>query len=267
MRDKNNEKAALNRYEVQERFPLWPKVEGRQRLSSVTAVVVGVGALGCNSANLLARAGVGRLRLIDPDFPSIQNLHRQTLYTENDTWSGSPKAEVAAKHLRAVNSDIIIESLPIKLGSENAVKLLQGADVVVDGLDNVISRYILNEACHYLGIPWVHGGLVGAYGQVMVIKKGDGPCFRCWCKPDVSESPGLNVNVQGVFSPTPLLVSSIQTSEALKILLSIKKPPMDGLLKIDLISLRFRNINGRFLTNPRCPVCSGNYEHITSSEK
>lgn len=247
---------------MQERFPLWGGQEGRRRLSSATAVVVGVGALGCTSAGLLARAGIGRLRLIDPDLPSLQNLHRQTLFTEADVQSGLSKAEAAAKYLRTVNGEVLIQPLSKRLEPGNAERLLKGAHVVLDGLDNMESRYVLNEACHFLGVPWVHGGVVGSNGQLMVIRPERGPCLRCWCLPGVSNSPKWDVSIQGVIGPTPSCIASMQVCQALKLIIDPESEALDGLLKMDMWSLRFSNIGGNHLANPDCPACNGKYEYL-----
>ncbi len=258
------EKAILaDRYIVQERFPQWGGRQGQSRLSASTAVVAGLGALGGTCANLLARAGVGKLRLIDMDHPSIENLHRQVLYTESDAVDGVTKAEAAAGYLKSVNSDVCLDPVVAKLDAGNASTLLQGADVVLDCLDNMGSRYILNEVCHKLKIPWVHAGIVGSRGQLMVIRPGHGPCLRCWCVPGLSERPEVNVSVLGVIGPTPLCVASLQADEALKLLLGVEKSLLGGLLKIELWPPSFKILQPDHLKNPHCPVCNGRYEYIS----
>ena len=253
--------ASIGRYSVQERFAPWGGQEGQARLAGATAVVVGVGALGGAGANLLVRTGVGRVRLIDPDYPNLENLHRQILYNEADTLAGIPKAQAAANHLRSVNSEVSMEPVITRLAANNAKSLLQGADVVLDGLDNMESRYILNEACHSMNIPWIHAGLVGSRGQIMVIRPGKGPCFRCLATPADSEKSS-QVSVHGVIGPTPLCLAGLQVNEALKILLGAEEFLLEGLLKIELWPPRFKTLEKSYLTNPECPVCNGKYEFI-----
>ena len=168
-----------SRYQVQERFAPWG-ADGQARLSKATVAVVGVGALGGVSAGLLARAGVGRLRLIDHDHPSIENLHRQVLYTEGDVAEGLTKVRAARRFLASANSEISIEAVEQELTADNAARLLAGADLVLDGLDAPLPRYHLNRACLELAIPWVHAGVVGSSGQLLVVRPGQGPCFECF---------------------------------------------------------------------------------------
>jgi adenylyltransferase/sulfurtransferase len=211
--------SAANRYIVQERYAHWGGREGQNRLTASSAVIVGVGALGGTAATLLARAGVGRLRLIDPDSPSLENLHRQILYTEADIRPGVTKVKAAADYLMTVNSEVLIEPLVARLEAKNAESLLLGADVVLDGLDNMESRYVLNEACHRLRISWVHVGVVGSRGQLMVIRAGQKPCLRCWSSPETSARQVAQVSTHGVIGPTPACMASLQANEALKLLL------------------------------------------------
>jgi adenylyltransferase/sulfurtransferase len=251
-----------DRYAVQQRFAFWGAAEGQLHLGKSTAVVIGVGALGGTSANLLARAGVGRLRLVDPDYPSMNNLHRQILYYETDIGAGIPKAEAAARNLRSANHDVCIEPVVAELKATNARSLLDGADVVIDGLDNMKSRYVLNEACHRMNIPWVHAAVVASRGQMMVIRPDRGPCLRCWSNQEDAEKSTPLVSVHGVIGPTPLSLAALQVNEALKLLLGAEEFLLEGLLKIDLWPPRFKTLEKKYLTNPECPVCNGKYEHI-----
>jgi molybdopterin/thiamine biosynthesis adenylyltransferase len=251
-----------DRYAVQEKFALWGGVEGQSRLAGASAVVVGVGALGGTSATLLVRAGVGRLTLIDPDYPSLDNLHRQILYTEADTRTGLNKAEAAAKYLGSVNCEVCIKPVAARLEPKNAISLLQGADVVLDGLDNMESRYVLNEACHSMGTPWVHAAVVASRSQIMVIRPGQGPCLRCWSNPEDSEKSTPLISVHGVIGPTPLCMAGLQVNEALKILLGAEEFLLAGLLKVELWPPGFKTLEYKYLRNSECPVCSGRYEFI-----
>jgi molybdopterin-synthase adenylyltransferase len=254
--------SAANRYIVQERYAHWGGREGQNRLTASTAVIIGVGALGGTAATLLARAGVGNLRLIDPDSPSMENLHRQILYTEADIKPGVTKAKAAADFLKTANSEVLIEPLVARLDVKNAESLLLGADVVLDGLDNMESRYVLNEACHRLRIPWVHAGVVGSRGQLMVIRAGKKPCLRCWSSPESAAKQAAQVSIQGVIGPTPACVASLQVNEALKILLCAENALLDGLLKIEFWPPSFKILQSSRLENPQCPVCNGKYEYI-----
>jgi len=253
---------SLYRYQVQERFPAWG-ARGQARLARATAVVVGVGALGGNAAGLLARAGVGTLRLVDPDRPSLDNLHRQVLYDERDVARGRRKVGAAARRLLRANSGVRIQAHATRLAPENALSLLAGAEVVLDGLDQSPARYLLNEACLELGIPWVHAGVVGDRGQLLVIRPGQGPCLRCWLPPPPPDkSQAQSVAVLGVLPPTPACLASLQVMEALKILLGEEEALLRGMLRVELWPPRFRLIRPRPDMSRDCPACRGEYRFL-----
>ena len=244
-----------SRYQAQERFaPLGP--EGQARLAGSTAVVVGVGALGGNSAQLLARAGVGRLRLVDPDRPSLDNLHRQVLYTEAEVDAGISKVAAAANFLGAANRDIVIEPVPQSLDQGNAAHLLAGASVVVDGLDNPKARYMLNRACLELGIPWVHAGVVGGSGQMLVIRPGQGPCLQCWAPTEPRGPLARSVATHGILGPLPALMGALQANEAIKLMAGAHEALLKGLLLVELWPPRFRVLEREPASAP-CPACGG----------
>ena len=152
--------------------------EGQRALSRARASVVGLGALGSISSDLLARAGVGHLRLVDRDVVELTNLQRQSLYSESDV--DRPKAEAAAERLRSVNSGIDIEAVSKDAHSATARDILHGADIVLDGTDNLETRFLLNEAAIDLGIPFVYAGAIATYGMVFAIRSPDTACFRCF---------------------------------------------------------------------------------------
>lgn len=249
-----------SRYTVQERFRPWGP-EGQERLKSACAVVVGVGALGGASAGLLARAGVGRLRIIDPDRPSLDNLHRQLLYTEDDVADGLSKVQAAARFLSRANHEVAIEPLEVKLDQGNAAELLAGADVVIDGLDNPTARRHLNLACLDLGMDWVHGGVVGSSGQVLVIRPGRTPCLACWVPGGLESEPRRSVAAEGVIGPLPSCVASIQAAEAIKLLLGQDQAVLRGMLSVELWPPRFRVFAPTPGMGEGCPACHGRFDH------
>ncbi|MCB2227360.1 MAG: HesA/MoeB/ThiF family protein [Desulfarculaceae bacterium] len=246
-----------SRYEVQERFAsLGPG--GQAHLAAATAVVVGAGALGGHSAQLLARAGVGRLRLIDPDRPALDNLHRQVLYDETDVAAGEPKAVAAAKRLGAANSEIVIEPVVEALDQANAARLLAGASLVLDGLDNPQARYALNRACVSLGIPWVHAGVAGSRGQLLVIRPGQGPCLQCWAPTEPREPLRHSVASEGILGPLPAVMGALQANEAIKLLAGAEGALLQGMLLVELWPPRFRELAWAGTAAP-CPACGGSY--------
>ncbi|MGD9123676.1 MAG: ThiF family adenylyltransferase [Desulfarculaceae bacterium] len=242
------------RYQVQERLTGWG-ADGQRLLSQAMVTVVGVGALGGAAAIFLARAGVGRLRLIDPDRVSLENLHRQILFDEQDAGQKRPKALAGAEHLAAMNLQVALEVKTTALDQANAAELIAGSSVVVDGLDRAAPRKVLNRACLESGIPWVHGGVVGTGGQVLLVRPGESPCLECWL-PDFEE-PAQTLATHGVMPTLPGLVASLQASEALKLLIGDRDNLLTGLLLINLRPLRFKILQpGNF---QKCPACGGSY--------
>ena len=154
----------LLRYQRQMIFPGLGE-EGQRRLLDATAVVIGCGATGTALSNQLARAGVGRLRIVDRDFIELNNLQRQILFDQDDIDANLPKAEAAARKLRTVNREIEIEGIVADVNPGNVVGLIQDATVVLDGTDNFSTRYLLNDACVKLGKPWVYTGVIASYGM------------------------------------------------------------------------------------------------------
>lgn len=191
-------------------------VEGQRRLKKSRAVIVGLGALGSSAANFLVRAGIGHVVLIDRDLVELHNLQRQILYTEEDL--NRPKAVVAAETLRTINTSIEIESHTKDLNVSNAENLLAGSNLILDGTDNLQTRFLINDICVKRGVPWIYAGAVGTGGMVMPILPGMTPCFRCL----VPSLPGPGVlqtcDIAGVLNTVPSLVASLQCSLAYQIL-------------------------------------------------
>ncbi len=211
---------ASNRYSRQTRFaPFGP--DGQERLSQSTAVIVGCGALGTVQATLLARAGVGTLRLVDRDYVETSNLQRQMLYTEADADAALPKAEAARRHLLAANSGVAIEAHISDLDATNADELLGGATVILDGTDNFETRMLINDFAVRELIPWIYGAAVSSYGIAMPVLPGAPPgetaCFRC-VYPDAPTGAQPTCETAGVLGPVTSVIGSIQAMEALKIL-------------------------------------------------
>ena len=238
-----------DRYSRQTRFlPLG--VEGQARLSHATAVVVGCGALGTVQATLLARAGVGTLRLVDRDYVETSNLQRQVLYTEADAEAGIPKAEAARRHLLEANSAIAIEAHVSDLDAGNALELLGGADVILDGSDNFETRMLINDFAVREGIPWIYGAAVASYGIAMPVLPGESACFRCvYPEPPAGAQP--TCETAGVLGPVTSLIASIQAMEAIRILAGQRASVRRKILTVDLWTGPLREI----AMPPRDPEC------------
>lgn len=191
---------------------------GQEALSRSTVLAVGCGALGSVQAELLARAGVGRLILVDRDVVELHNLQRQLLFDEQDVRDRLPKAIAAERRLRAVNSEIAIEGVVEDVTALNVLDLMQPADVVIDGTDNLETRYLLNDAAVRCGKPWVYGGVMSTGGTAMAVIPSGGPCLRC-IFPEPPD-PGLlpTCDTRGVLNTAVAWVAAFQVTEALRIL-------------------------------------------------
>lgn len=227
--------------------------EGQARLRAATAAVVGLGALGAAGADLLARAGVGRLILIDRDVVDWSNLQRQSLYTEEDAREGRPKAEAAQARLAAVNSEIRIDAEAADLTAQNAQTLLEGADLVLDGTDNFATRWMLNDWAVFRGRAYVYAGVVSTYGMVGAILPG-GPCLRCtWPEPPGPEGEPT-CRSAGVLGPAVAVIAGLAAGEALKILSGHPEAALTGFLHADLWPPGFHGVRAE--KDPACPACA-----------
>lgn len=241
-----------DRYARQRIFPGVGEA-GQTRLSKSHALLVGVGALGCGSAQILARAGVGRLTLVDRDFVELDNLQRQTLYDESDVASGLPKAEAAARRVRAINGAIIAEPRIADVNYSNVESLVRDADVVVDGTDNFETRFVLNDACVKLGKPWIYAGAVASSGMVAAIRPGASPCFRCLVAEPPDAGHTATCDTAGVLGAAVGVVSAVAAGEAMKLLLGKTDALIEGLLWIDVWANQFNVF--KVARNPDCPAC------------
>lgn len=240
-----------SRYSRQERLAeLGP--QGQRRLLASHVLVVGCGALGSNLANLLTRAGVGRLRIVDRDIIELSNLARQVLFDEQDVAAGLPKAEAAARKLRLVNSEIEIEALVQDVTAGSVELLLEGVTLVLDGTDNLETRYLLNDACVKAGLPWVYGGVIGTTGMMMPVLPGDGPCLRCLFPEPPPPGSLPTCETQGVLGTAPAIIAALQATEAIKLLIGAE--PARQLLSINLWSQTFQQI--KVLRDEACPACA-----------
>jgi molybdopterin/thiamine biosynthesis adenylyltransferase len=206
---------------------------GQRMLGESSVVIIGCGAMGSALANNLVRAGVGRVRLVDRDFVELNNLQRQTLYEERDATEATPKAAAAARRLRAVNSEVIIEDLVTDFNADNAEELLDGMDLALDGTDNFETRYLLNDVCVKLGKPWIYSGVIAAHGVSMTILPGETACLRC-VFPD-RPLPGTTptCDTAGVLNGIVAAIGGISATEALKALTGSDRLAR-GLLWLDL---------------------------------
>ncbi len=223
---------------------------GQQKLSKAKVCIVGAGGLGNPIASRLAGMGVGTIRLVDRDVIELSNLHRQTLFDEEDV--GQVKVEAAARHLRRMNSDVRIEPLAVSVNQYNAPQVIDGCDIVIDALDSVNARYALNRACVKKGIPFVMGAAVGVSGQAFTVLPGKSACYFC-IFPELDEDSMPTCSIEGVHPPILSMVGAIEVAEAVRIILE-REPNLSGrILHIDLDSLDFTFT--RTARVEECPVC------------
>jgi len=233
--------------------------EGQKKLGNSSVVIIGCGALGTIIATSLVRAGVGKVKIIDRDFIEYHNLQRQVLFDEEDIESQLPKAIAAERHLKKVNSSVEIEGVVADVNYANIERLITGADLILDGLDNLETRFLINDVSLKHKIPWVYGGAVSASGMTTNIIPGETPCFRC-VVPSLPPSAVIHTcDTVGVIGPAPFVIGSLQSTEAMKILVGTKEINR-GVIVIDVWQGTFRS----FKIEPRqdCPTCQGRYEFL-----
>ena len=227
-------------------------IEGQEKLMNSRTVIVGMGALGTVIANHLVRAGVGYIRMIDRDLVEESNLQRQSLFDEEDALQQLPKVIAAKKKLEKINSSVSIEAVIADLNLDNAEDLLTGVDVILDGTDNFLTRYLINDVAVKYNIPWVYGGAVSSRGMFTSIIPHKTPCYRCLF-PEVPQGLGETCDTVGVLSPLTNIIASYESIEAIKILVGANTNP--NLEQIDIwhnSSFQMDISNGR---NDHCPTC------------
>jgi adenylyltransferase/sulfurtransferase len=227
---------------------------GQQSIGNAVAVVAGLGALGTRSAEVLARAGVGTLRLVDRDLVELSNLQRQSLFSEADVAGSLPKAEAAVRGLREINSSIRYEPLVADINPANVERITEGATVVVDGLDNFYTRMLVNEACVKQRVPLVYGACLETYGSAVTVIPGVTACLHCLF-PDVglAAAPPLTCETVGVWGPVAALVAAWQASEALKIASGHAAVTSRELVQVDLWRNELTRLPAARV--PGCRVC------------
>jgi adenylyltransferase/sulfurtransferase len=238
--------------------------EGQQRLAQSRVVIIGCGALGAMHAEMLARAGVGRLRLIDRDFIEESNLHRQIMFEERDVADRLPKAVAAAARINRFNSEIEVDAVVKDVNYSNVEELISEADIVLDGTDNYETRFLINDAAVKSGKPWVYGAAVSSYGAQMTIRPRVTPCLRCVFPEMPAPGTSPTCDTAGVILPIIAVVASHQVAEAVKILTGQLEKLHGSLLQFDL----WQNTSRRLRLHERsedCPACQqGRYDFLSA---
>jgi molybdopterin/thiamine biosynthesis adenylyltransferase len=243
---------AESRYSRQIRFaPLGE--QGQAKLRAARVAIVGCGALGTVQAEAMARAGVGRLRLIDRDFVEWSNLQRQFLYDEADATEGLPKAVAAARRLAKVNSEVAVEPLVADLTPASAPDLFEDIDLILDGTDNFETRFLINDAAVAANVPWIYGAAVGSYGIKMAIVPGRTACLRC-VYPQPPQGAQPTCETEGVLAPVTATIAALQVADALKMLALGTDSVVARLTTVDVWTGVIRQLAPP-PRDPACPCC------------
>ena len=227
---------------------------GQEKLLQSRVAVIGLGALGTVSADTLARAGVGYLKLVDRDYVEESNLQRQVLFDEDDAAMAMPKALAAVAKLKKINSGVVYEALVEDVNYSNVQELIAGVDLVMDATDNFETRFLLNEACVKKNIPWIYGACVASCGITFAIIPGETACLTCFLGNIPPAGTGETCDTAGVISPIVNVVASIQTAEALKLLTGSNEAMRGKVLFIDLWENIFSEMAA--VRDEHCPVCA-----------
>jgi molybdopterin/thiamine biosynthesis adenylyltransferase/rhodanese-related sulfurtransferase len=246
------------------RHLLLPEVgpDGQQKLLDAKVLLLGAGGLGSPAALYLAAAGIGTLGIVDNDEVDLSNLQRQVIHSSERI--GVPKVDSAEETINALNPDVKVDKYPVRLGPDNIVEIISGYDIVVDGLDNFPTRYLLNDASVRLGIPVVSAAILGFEGQLSVFKPFDGPCYRCLfpVPPPAELAPSCGAN--GVLGVLPGTMGLLQATEVIKLILGEGDPLIGRLLMYDALSATVSEVKVR--RDPDCPICSRDPESIADEE-
>jgi molybdopterin/thiamine biosynthesis adenylyltransferase/rhodanese-related sulfurtransferase len=237
-------------------------IEGQQKLLDAKVLLLGAGGLGSPAALYLAAAGVGTLGIVDDDVVDLSNLQRQVIH--NSARVGVSKVDSAEETIQALNSDVNVVKHKLRLGPDNIMDILPNYDIVVDGLDNFPTRYLLNDASVRLRIPVVSAAILGFDGQLSVFKPYEGPCYRCLfpVPPPAELAPSCGAN--GVLGVLPGTMGLLQATEVIKLILDIGNPAIGRLIMYDALAATTTEVKIR--RDPNCPICSRDPEDISDEE-
>ena len=237
-------------------------LEGQTKLLNAKVLLLGAGGLGSPTALYLAAAGVGTLGIVDDDDVDLSNLQRQVIHTTDRI--GTPKVDSAEISIKAINPDVDVVKYQTRLDASNIMEIIDGYDVIVDGVDNFPTRYLLNDATVRLGIPVVSASILGFDGQLSVFKPHDGPCYRCLypVPPPAELAPSCGAN--GVLGVLPGTMGLLQATEVVKLIVGAGEPLVGRLLLYEALGATFTELKVR--RDPECPICSRDPEDISDEE-
>jgi molybdopterin/thiamine biosynthesis adenylyltransferase/rhodanese-related sulfurtransferase len=236
--------------------------EGQQKLLDAKVLLLGAGGLGSPTALYLAAAGVGTLGIVDDDVVDLSNLQRQVIHSTQRI--GIPKVDSAEESIHALNPDVKVVKYPVRLDASNIMEIIEGYDVIVDGVDNFPTRYLLNDATVRLKIPVVSASILGFDGQLSVFKPYEGPCYRCLFRepPPAELAPSCGAN--GVLGVLPGTMGLLQATEVVKLILGIGDPAIGRLLLYDALAATLTEV--KVHRDPDCPICSRPPDEISDEE-
>ena len=236
--------------------------EGQQKLLDAKVLLLGAGGLGSPTALYLAAAGVGTLGIVDDDVVNLSNLQRQVIHSTQRV--GIPKVDSAEESIHALNPDVQVVKYPVRIDASNIMSIIEGYDVIVDGVDNFPTRYLLNDATVRLRIPVVSASILGFDGQLSVFAPYDGPCYRCLFRepPPAELAPSCGAN--GVLGVLPGTMGLLQATEVVKLILDIGEPAIGRLLLYDALAATLTEV--RVHRDPECPICSRAPDDISDEE-
>jgi molybdopterin/thiamine biosynthesis adenylyltransferase/rhodanese-related sulfurtransferase len=237
-------------------------IEGQQKLLDAKVLLLGAGGLGSPTALYLAAAGVGTIGIVDDDVVDLSNLQRQVIHTTDRI--GVPKVDSAEESMRALNPDVEVVKYRTRIDASNIMEIIEGYDVIVDGVDNFPTRYLLNDATVRLGIPVVSASILGFDGQLSVFKPYDGPCYRCLypVPPPAELAPSCGAN--GVLGVLPGTMGLLQATEVVKLVVGAGEPLIGRLLLYEALGATFTELKVR--RDPECPICSRPPDEISDEE-
>ncbi|MBS4190032.1 ThiF family adenylyltransferase [Bacillus sp. FJAT-49705] len=251
------------RYSRQTLFPSIGK-DGQEKIRSKHVLMIGAGALGSGNAEILTRAGIGKLTIVDRDYVEASNLQRQQLYTEQDVEKKLPKAAAAASRLRMINSDVDIQAVITDATALKLEELVQGVDLIIDATDNFETRMAINDISQKYKIPWIFGACVGSFGMSLSIVPGKTPCLNCLLKKMPIQ--GMTCDTGGIIAPTVQMVISHQTAEALKMLVEDWDAVRSSFVSFDLWRNQYTSMKVSKAKDEGCLSCGINrtYPYLDS---
>ena len=238
---------------------------GQKRIKAAKVVLVGCGALGTVSSEMLTRAGIGKLTLIDRDFVEESNLQRQSLFTEKDAQQGLPKAAVAERELRAINSDVEVEGVIEDVTWQNIDRLCRDSDLIVDGTDNFETRFLMNDFAVKEKVSWIYGACVGSYGVAFAFQANRSPCLQCLFEQPTDVGTTETCDTAGILAPIVHVIAAFQVAQSLKILVG-ESPPQE-ILQIDVWTGTWQTISAEKARNQQCRCCGKHQFHFLEGQE